>query len=236
MYSVVLMAAMVGGGEVADFGRRGGGCHGCYGGGGFFRRGGGCYGGCYGGGFGCYGSMGYGCYGGGFGGCYGGWGMGYGCYGSMGYGCYGGGFGGCYGGGYGGCYGGYGGMMVSGGCYGGYGMTYGTPVYGAQGGGGGEKLPKPKSGENGEINAPATLVVSLPADARLTVNGSPTTSTGSVRVFSTPELRPGKTYSYRLKAELNREGRPVTWEEKVTVQAGRRTEVNLSPPAGVARR
>lgn len=66
------------------FGRRGGGCHGCNGGGGCHGGGG-----CYGGGSGCYG--GGGCWGGGYGG-----------------GCWGGGYasGGCWGGGYATAYGG----------------------------------------------------------------------------------------------------------------------------------
>jgi uncharacterized protein (TIGR03000 family) len=126
MYSVVLLMAVTTGGESAELGRRGGGCHGCYGG-----FGGGCYGGGWGGG--CYGG---GCYGGGglFGGRHGR--RGHGCHG--GWGCYGGGWG-CYGGGYGGCYGGvvmggygggcYGGGVVMGG-YGGYGCTGGTVIIG----------------------------------------------------------------------------------------------------------
>ncbi len=48
MYSMVLMAALTTGGEVPDFGRRGG-CRGGCRGGGYVS----CGGGCYGGGGGC---------------------------------------------------------------------------------------------------------------------------------------------------------------------------------------
>jgi uncharacterized protein (TIGR03000 family) len=116
MYSVVLMAAVVAGGESADFGRRGcgcwGGCRGCYG----------CFGGCYGcgGGWGCRGGWRRGC-----GGCYG---------------C--GGWGGCYGG-CGGVVYGCGGVVYGGGCWGGCGgvvMGYAPPMAGVRVIGGGRRV------------------------------------------------------------------------------------------------
>jgi uncharacterized protein (TIGR03000 family) len=233
MYTAVLMMALTAGADMPD-GRRGGGCHGCRGG-----CSGGCYGGCYGGG--CYGGGGCcGCYGGG-GGCYGGGCYGGGCYGG---GCYGGGYGGCYGGGYGGCYGGgisYGGCYggVGAGCYGGQVIggsviTPGTVVPG------GEKLkkePKEKGDKETMAPAPATIVVELPADAKLLIDNEATTSTGSSRVFTSPTLNPGKEYHYTLKAELVRDGKPVKAEKVVTVKAGVITPVTLTlPAASVAQR
>jgi uncharacterized protein (TIGR03000 family) len=289
MYSVVLLVAMSSGGEVADFGRRGG-CNGCYGacyGGGHGCRGGGLFGGhrhgCRGGGYsGCYGGYGYSS-------CYGGYGGYSGCYGGSGYGgyssCYGGysGSAGCYGGsGYGGyssCYGGYGGYSGSTGCYGGYGGYSGGYACGggvitsgyaggyaggyACGGGvilgghshggvisgctGGVVMPpagtggtdadkgkgKPPEGgdDTGDVAAPATLVVNLPADATLTINGQRTTSTSSRRVFLSPALKPGKVYRYSLTAEVNRGGNPVSWSRDVTVRAGAESNVTLTVPA-----
>jgi uncharacterized protein (TIGR03000 family) len=223
MYSVVLMAALTTGVDLPDFGRRGG-CHGCRGG---------CYGGCWGGGYG-YGCMG--CYGGsgmGYGGCmgcYGGSGMGYG--GCMG--CYGGsgmGYGGCMGC-YGGCYGGYGyggGMGIAGGV-----ITGGTTVQPA-----GERAPAPKQQkrEESSLAAPATIVVDLPADAKLLIDNEATTSTGMSRVFQSPTLNPGKEYQYTLTAEVVRAGKPVKAEKIITVKAGQTTPVSLTLPApGVAQR
>jgi uncharacterized protein (TIGR02246 family) len=50
--------------------------------------------------------------------------------------------------------------------------------------------------------------VRLPAGAVLMIDGKPTTSTGEVRKFETPPLRPGKSYTYTLKATAN--GKDVT--------------------------
>jgi uncharacterized protein (TIGR03000 family) len=207
MYSVVLMAALTTGVDLPDFGCRGG----CYGG----RRHGCC--GCYGGGWG-YGCCG--CYGGGWGygcmGCYGGWGMGYGCMG-------------CYGGGWG-----YGCM----GCYGGYGYGGGVIIQGAPQQPRGEKAPKPQEKrEEGMAPAPATIVVELPADAKLLIDNEATTSTGASRVFQSPILEPGKEYQYTLRAEVVRAGKPIKAEKVVTVKAGQTTPVTLTlPTLGVAQR
>jgi uncharacterized protein (TIGR03000 family) len=148
-----------------------------------------------------------------------------GCYGGMGYG-------GCYGGGYGGC---YGGMGYGGGCYGGMG---GIILQGTQGGTKAEKIGKPKNGkEESMAPAPATIVVDLPADAQLKIDGEATTSTGNSRVFVSPTLNPGREYHYTLKAEVQRDGEPVTLERTITVKAGEITPVALTlPAAGVAQR
>jgi uncharacterized protein (TIGR03000 family) len=225
MYSMVLMAALTTSVDLPDRGHRGGGCCGCYGGGG---------GGCYGGGYG----MGYGggCCGMGYGG---GYGMGYGggCsgmgYGGMGYGgCSGMGMGMGYGGcmgmgmGYGGCMGmGMGGGMMMQGA--------GTIQQGGTGGTGGEKIknkPAERGGRESMAPAPATIVVELPADAKLLIDDTTTTSTGANRVFQSPELNPGKTYRYTLTAEVVRNSKPVKIEQVVEVKAGETTPVRMTEP------
>jgi uncharacterized protein (TIGR03000 family) len=205
MYSVVLMMAMTTGGDVADFHRRGGGC-----------AGGGCMGyavscGCNGGGHRLLGGGGLFHRGGG--GCNGG--------GCMGYG---------------------GGCMGYGGCTGYYGGCTGGPMYPGPGGPGyrpGEEIkkmpkeePKPKTGM---APAPATLIVSLPADAKLVIDETATTSTSAERTFVSPTLNPGVDYSYTLKAEVIREGKKVQAEDKVTVRAGEKTRVTLMPTLLVTR-
>jgi uncharacterized protein (TIGR03000 family) len=226
MYSVVLMTALTVGGEVPDFGRRGGRC-------------GGCYGGCYGGWAGCYGCSG--------GGCCGGWG-GYGCFGG---GCWGGyGCSGCSGGGYvgsggwGGGYGRWGGYGGYGGMGRGYGRAYsGAPyapmfgyaaplapgvVYTAQV----QDVAPPVT--TSSVAAPATIVVNLPPDASLTVQGQPTRSASSRRVFVSPPLDPNQSYSYTLRATVTRNGEPLSVVRQVAVRPGRQTEVNLAFPAASA--
>jgi uncharacterized protein (TIGR03000 family) len=85
-----------------------------------------------------------------------------------------------------------------------------------------------------ETAAPATLVVTLPADARLTIAGAPTTSTSSTRVFVSPTLQPGKAYRYTLEASFVQDGKPVVVKKSVRVRAGRQTEVALTPATAVA--
>ena len=82
--------------------------------------------------------------------------------------------------------------------------------------------------------APATIIVSLPTDATLTIDGMPTKSTSATRVFVTPPLADGN-YSYTFKADFLREGKAVTVQQKVAVRAGKETAVSLDVPgqAGV---
>jgi uncharacterized protein (TIGR03000 family) len=213
MYSVVLMMALSGGTEAVDFGHRNGcSCAGSYG---------------------CSGAVGYGCYGG------------YGCsggaaccgtrrlFGHRSGGCYGGG---CYGGvSYGGCSGGgcYGGGCYGGGCYGGgvivspgMGAPYGEPL---------KVLPKVDKKPQDEVRgpAPATILVTLPAAARLTIDGAPTTSTTSTRALVTPALDPDNTYVYTLRAEVNGQ----TQAQEVRVRAGQTSTAQFNfPVATVAGR
>jgi uncharacterized protein (TIGR03000 family) len=207
MYSIVLMAALTSGTDLPDFGR---GCHGCRGG---------CWGGCYGG---CYGGWGYGGWGGCYGGCYGGWG---GCYGGWG-GCYGG----CYGG-WGGCYGGGCGGYAWGGGYGGYVLASPSsyvPTYVVNGTTLNTTTSAYYSPAGQAVDRTrATIVVHLPADATLIVDGRPTQSRSATRTFTSPPLEAGKTYSYVFRAELNRDGERMAVDKTIRVRAGKTEEVSL---------
>jgi uncharacterized protein (TIGR03000 family) len=119
-------------------------------------------------------------------------------------GCGHGGGGHCYGGGYGG---GCGGGHCAGG---GYGMPH--HAYASE--------------------APAYLVVNLPENAQLTVEGAATTSTSAVRTFQTPPLEYGQSYTYTLRAEVERDGVMSGVTQTVTVRAGQTTRVSLEVPAG----
>lgn len=218
MYSMVLMAALTTATDMPDFGRRGG-CHGCWGG--CY----GCWGGCYGGfGWGCRG----GCYGGGWGGCYGGgWGGGWGgCYGGC-YGWGGGGYGGYAAGGWGGGYGGYAGWGGMGSTVYAAVPTIATPMLASNAPLAGDATssmyynPDPNAGRR------ATIVVHMPADAKLTVDGKATRATSAVRRFVTPPLESGQGYHYIFKAEIDRDGEPITVTKRVDVRAGANEEVTL---------
>jgi uncharacterized protein (TIGR03000 family) len=75
------------------------------------------------------------------------------------------------------------------------------------------------------------VVVTLPADARLTIDGEPTTATGERRVFETPALSPGWSYHYLLVAEVALDGKPLKMQKRVEVTAGKEVAVTLAPPA-----
>jgi uncharacterized protein (TIGR03000 family) len=76
---------------------------------------------------------------------------------------------------------------------------------------------------------PATVLVYLPADARLTVDGEATTSTTAVRRFITPPLEPGKVFHYTFAVQVTRDDRIVSRREEVKVRAGEETVVSLWP-------
>ncbi len=200
------------------------------------------YGGCYGG---CAGYASYGSYGGGWygGGCYarpvrhlgyrwrhhhyayyGGWGS---------YGCYGGSYGGCWGGSYGCCGGSY--VVASGGCCGTYG-SYGSgdvyyspsvvpesspmvPDEPAPADAQGTDQPLPDQ-QTLRSNRDAMLTVSLPANARVFVNGATTRSTGTTRRYVSRNLNPGYAYTYEVRAEMEIDGQRMERTETVKMRAG----------------
>ena len=82
--------------------------------------------------------------------------------------------------------------------------------------------------------AASTILVQLPADAKLTIDGKATTSTSSVRAFRTPSLPIGHTYTYTMEVRMNN-GEVVT--QKVNFRAGEQTLVRFAmPTATVAQR
>lgn len=173
-------------------------------------------------------------------GCCGGSGSGYGCTGS-GYGCSGASAYSCFGGpavSYT--------PMVNGGlsCYGGLPLSAPPPVfdtfpaqpYPAPGGSFAPTEPAPGVGglntglrpaggvspslvSGGEGNR-ATVLIRLPADARLFADTRPLELTGSERKFVSPELPAGQDFLYRFRAEYERDGETVSVTKKIAVRAG----------------
>jgi uncharacterized protein (TIGR03000 family) len=96
-----------------------------------------------------------------------------------------------------------------------------------------DRRPTPRSGSSGAASeeeaglAPATITVHLPADARLTIDDTPTTSTTAVRRFQSPPLQEGKEYTYTLKVELRRNGTTLTTQQRIDVRPGVDTSVRL---------
>jgi uncharacterized protein (TIGR03000 family) len=120
--------------------------------------------------------------------------------------------------------------MTPGGVAPGYGAP-GTPMPPA----GGEQLPKPKAdGKSGTSLAPnrARLIVDLPADAKLYIDDQPMKTTAGRRTFHTPDLQRGQTYYYVLRAEVVRDGKPLSEERRVILRAGDvvRADFNATAP------
>jgi uncharacterized protein (TIGR03000 family) len=84
--------------------------------------------------------------------------------------------------------------------------------------------PKPPAASNA---APAKLLVSLPADATLTIDGQATTSKGASREFASPVLETGRDYVYTLKANVTRDGKTVEESKTILVRAGETSEVSF---------
>lgn len=64
--------------------------------------------------------------------------------------------------------------------------------------------------------------------ARVWVDGQPTVSTGTDRVYVTSPLDLGYTYSYTLRATWNQGGREVTTERQVDVEPGQATRIDFT--------
>jgi len=72
----------------------------------------------------------------------------------------------------------------------------------------------------------ALLSVSVPAEAKIFVNGAETTSTGNERQFVSRGLTAGNRYEYEVRAEMLRDGNTVTETKTVTLGPGQ--QVNLT--------
>jgi uncharacterized protein (TIGR03000 family) len=73
-----------------------------------------------------------------------------------------------------------------------------------------------------------TLVVHVPADAKLFLAGRETKATGEVREFTTTRLNPGSEWTtYAIRAEIERDGQTQVREETVSLKAGESRDVSL---------
>jgi uncharacterized protein (TIGR03000 family) len=69
------------------------------------------------------------------------------------------------------------------------------------------------------------LTVWVPFDAKVSVNGMETRSTGSQRQFISYGLKPGFSYKYVVKAQVIRNGQTQEDTQTVTLTAGQITSV-----------
>jgi len=72
------------------------------------------------------------------------------------------------------------------------------------------------------------LTIYVPADAKVTVNGHVTKSTGTKRQYVSYGLQPGLSYKYEIKAEVVRDGQVYDEVRTVVLTAGARNTVAFS--------
>ena len=80
---------------------------------------------------------------------------------------------------------------------------------------------------------PAGLVVELPADAKLWLNGTLMKTNSGRRVFAVPALAPGRAYYYDVRAEIVRGGQAHVQTRRVLLYPGyesREVFEDLAPP------
>lgn len=79
------------------------------------------------------------------------------------------------------------------------------------------------------------LMVEVPPEARIFVNGRPTTSTGTRREYVSRNLKPGFSYSYEVRAEIIRDGQVVEETKTIDLKAGQvaRLAFDLDAPQKV---
>jgi uncharacterized protein (TIGR03000 family) len=81
----------------------------------------------------------------------------------------------------------------------------------------------------------ARMEVRLPdPDGRIWVEGKQMTSTGAVRQFRSPQLDPAKQYTYTLRAEWHENGKLISEEREVKVQANSLAVVDFTKPSQAA--
>jgi uncharacterized protein (TIGR03000 family) len=73
----------------------------------------------------------------------------------------------------------------------------------------------------------ARVIVHLPKEARLFVNDVPCPLTSDVRSFDSPPLKSTRSYSYILRAEVDRDGKVVTQTQRVRLVAGQDSTVHF---------
>jgi uncharacterized protein (TIGR03000 family) len=79
--------------------------------------------------------------------------------------------------------------------------------------------------------SPALLTVRVPADAEVLIDGNPTTSTGAVREYRSPPLKPGSAYTYEVRARWQENGHTVTQTHRVDVSAGAHAATTFPTPS-----
>jgi uncharacterized protein (TIGR03000 family) len=76
----------------------------------------------------------------------------------------------------------------------------------------------------------ATITLVVPVDAEVYFDGVSMPQTGTERVYMTPQVEKGLSYSYSVRAFWTEDGKPVEKTRKVTFQAGSRIRIDMTSP------
>jgi uncharacterized protein (TIGR03000 family) len=77
------------------------------------------------------------------------------------------------------------------------------------------------------LRSQATVVVRLPAQAKLYVDGQEANLTSDRRSFTTPELAANRDYYYTVKAVAQSNGETLVQSQRILVRAGKVAQVNF---------
>lgn len=79
------------------------------------------------------------------------------------------------------------------------------------------------------------VTVTLPAKAKLLVDGTDTLMTGGTHTFNTPALAKGQPFSYKFQAEIEKDGKMEVVTQDVSFKAGEAVTVDFTKTATVAK-
>ena len=100
-----------------------------------------------------------------------------------------------------------------------------------------EPAPPPRRLDKKQVQAaPARIIVRVPADAKLTVDGVDCPLTTETRAFDTPNLQPGQQFYYTVQAQVTRDGKSVSEIKRVIFEAGSSVDVEFRLPVETASR
>jgi uncharacterized protein (TIGR03000 family) len=88
--------------------------------------------------------------------------------------------------------------------------------------------PSASGGDTASRDTAAIHVIVTTPNAVVEVNGQPTTSTGTTRLYVTPPLPPGRESYYEVTVTSDRNGRPVTQTRKIYVAPGQSQVVDFT--------
>lgn len=92
------------------------------------------------------------------------------------------------------------------------------------------------AGTQAQDERATTIVVSLPAEAMLTINGRATSAQGEQREFRDSQVAPGRVYRYELQATVERNGRTIAQSKSLRIIGGEAEQVRFEFPNVVAAR